>query len=629
MIAKMILPLAGGTAAVWSTCMVFFQAALLGGYWYAHAGPKRFGPRQFARPHSLLIFLPIIALAIAAWFGSPLSPIEALAPRGEDYPFFNLVVLLAALVGLPFFFLATSAPLLQRWFAETDSPHAGDPYFLYAASNLGSLLGLIAYPAVIERYMRLSQQAWLFAIGFGIWAVLIWCCAAAISRAQLTDKKKVERPAPPIPRSEKLHWLILAAVPSSLMLSVTSHATVDLAPIPLFIVVPLGLYLLTFVIAFGRPGEWLGQLMSVVAPVALLLLIFMRVAENTQPKNLVIALSIQTGVFFLTALACHLELARRRPQASQLTEYFLWVSLGGVLGGLFNALLAPVIFKEHTEYTVGLIAACFIVTRSRHTGPKPSISVLLDIAVPMILGCVVFMLVRFWPDLTEPVTKMMWNAEKNMTLGEWIESGGMFLRLDQLKSILCYGIPILVSFAFVDRPVRFGLCVAAICLASYMNISSTGTILRSRSFFGVLQVTQVPPEPTAMESVYHKLVHGTTLHGMQQVEPLSDDPLTYYHHSGPVGDIFSSTPAGKSKGPVAFIGLGTGSLTAYAKPGQKVTIYEIDPAVRRIATNPKYFTYYKDAEKRGGEISMIMGDVAVTIGGSRTWIVCADRGRCI
>src|SRR5262249_3972143 len=157
---------------------------------------------------------------------------------------------------------------------------------------------------------------------------------------------------------------------------------------------------------------------------------------------------------------------------------------------------------------------CFIVTRSRHTEPKPLITVILDIVVPLILGCVVFMLVRYWTDLTDPILKMTWNADKKMTWGDMIDSGGIWLRLDHIKSVLCYGIPILISFAFVDRPLRFGLCVAAICMASYMNMSSKGILLRSRSFFGVLQVTQVPDEPAGLENVYHKLVHGTTLHGM-------------------------------------------------------------------------------------------------------------------
>ncbi|MFL5329128.1 MAG: spermidine synthase [Gemmataceae bacterium] len=666
MIAKMLMPLAGGTAAVWSTCMVFFQAALLGGYWYAHAGPKRMGARGFAKPHAFLLLLPLAALAVSAYFGSPLTPIKSLAPRGEDYPFFNLVLLLGALVGLPFFFLATSAPLLQRWFAETDSPYASDPYFLYAASNLGSLLGLVAYPAFVERYLPLKQQAWLFAGGFALWVVLIWICAKAIAASQ--PKAHVEAAAgPPIPLAERLRWMILAAVPSSLMLSVTSFATVDLAPIPLFIVVPLGVYLLTFVIAFARPGEWLSKVMGLAAPVALLLLVFMQVSD-TKPKNLMLGLGIHVGVFFVTALACHVELARRRPPAGRLTEFWLWVSFGGVVGGMFNALVAPVIFKEHSEYILGLIMACFLVPRgvaARCEGQP--VSLFFDVAIPVIVGCAVFLAVRFWNVSLSASIGSLKDVTHVTGIRDWLQEHKFAVNEEQIKTILCYGIPILIVFAFVERPLRFGLSVAAICFAAtanlyqlestdafpFVKVSSPDDVkLRSRSFFGVLKVTQEPSHPAAIENMYYRLVHGTTLHGMQRREVVADqatdlmhwmfnnqseaqayyediwtkagspeaarkilqeEPLTYYHRRGPAGEVFSLTPAGQSNKPVAFIGFGTGSLCAYAKPEQAVTIYEIDPAVRRISTNPEYFSYYSAAEKRGAKLNMIMGDARLRI----------------
>lgn len=649
MIGKMLMPLAGGTAAVWSTCIVFFQAALLGGYVYAHAGSRN-GPRRFAGTHVALLTLPLIALAaVAAVAGTPLSPIKALAPHGQEYPFFSLVLLLVALIGLPFFFVSTSAPLLQKWYADTDAPGHRDPYFLYAASNLGSFVGLLLYPLVIERYLPMRWQAWAWAIGFGGFVGLTAACRRALMAAsppRVLREDKAEAVTRPVSIGEKLHWLILAAVPSSLMLSVTSYATTDLAPIPLFIVVPLGLYLLTFVIAFARPVGWLRHAVGVAAPLVLLVYVFLRKTDLDASYSLSARIGVVIGVFFLTALNCHMQLAHRRPAPRYLTEYYIWMSLGGVLGGLFNSLVAPIVFNQYAEFAVGLVVACFLVPPSKtadddplvwlwnrlfHRPARPSAvaargaivtepaprhpwaSRVLDLVVPVAVGLLVYFLNELF---------------KNTQQHEWLNSILQYLEAHKKESYYTYltliagfGVPIMISYVFIERPWRFGLCVAAIFIAAELRqydirrtehgieLTTPGTLVRTRSFFGALQVSEVDHGT----SMHHKLVHGTTVHGQQQFDPPDDTPLTYYHPTGPMGDVMTRTPQGTSARPVGFIGLGTGSLTGYAKPGQSVTVYEIDPAIRRIAENPAYFTYVTDARRRGADVNIVMGDARLRL----------------
>lgn len=664
MIGKMILPLAGGTPAVWTTCMVFFQAALLGGYLYAHAGILRLGPRGMAGLHPMLLGLPLLLLiAAGVAIGSPLTPIEALAPQGGGFPFFTLTLLLLLLVGTPFFFLATSAPLVQRWFAATDDPAGKDPYFLYAASNLGSFLGLILYPMVIEKHLALRQQAWLWAGCFALWAAMTALCAAALKRSASPAAEAAAVSAPPVTWPQRIRWLGLAAVPSSLMLSVVTYATTDIAPIPLFFIVPLGIYLLTFVFAFGVRARWVFHLASLMMPMLLLLFIFLRVTrlEDGVPgmiggafdyiiyllqqklkwidaeraiefKDLTWQIVYHVGVFTAIALMCHLALAQSRPAAGRLTEFYLWVSLGGVLGGLFNAVAAPLIFVEHTEYAVGLLAACFFVAPGGaidEEGPWPR---LFDFIWPVALGVVVYWLLQgFWSgDRAVDAGKTRpWFDQAFASSFEWIrehqwknKDGEPRLTdiVGKLRAIVCFGIPSLIAFLFVERPLRFGLAATAIFVAAmqastaqtkYMeeNNELSRTRFAGRSFFGTLSVNDWWGDGVR----YHKLVHGTTLHGQQAIEPVNGDPLTYYHRLGPVGDIFTATPVGKSDRPLGFVGLGSGSLSAYGKAGQSVTYFEIDNLVKQIATNSAYFTYVTDAKNRGVKLDIVMGDARLKL----------------
>jgi hypothetical protein len=640
MVGKMVLPLLGGTPAVWSTCMVFFQALLLAGYTYAHTTPRRFGLWRQSLLHLFVLALPLVAMGIMVVVtGSPVNAIRSLAPQGTEYPFFGIVVLLLVMIGLPFFVVATSAPLLQSWFSKVGHRSSADPYFLYAASNLGSLLALIAYPAVIEPSLTLAHQAWLWAAGYLLLIVLTAGCARRLWDARrgqkevYGDKGKLT-PRPPL--TDRLRWLALAFVPSSLMLGVTQYAAIDIASIPLLWIIPLGLYLMTFIIAFGRHPEWLPRVTELLGPVFILMLIFLMLT-GLKPPSFNFDLFLHFLVFTMVALFCHVELAQRRPSAEHLTEFYLWVSLGGVFGGLFNALISPLIFRDLTEYPLVLIAAGLLLPARDESRSARSFA--FDLITPVILAGVVMVLYlcffddfpawlsypgRQWfdehcPSLVDAwkslVTKLdlavNWTSDH---LAKWTKQL-LTIEPASLQKLSVFGLPALVAFYFVDRPLRFGLSVLAIWLVGQATINYSSPIHQERSFFGVLKVQFEKREGNGPngegEYHFHKLVHGGTTHGSQFWDPALDIPLTYYHQTGPVGLVFDAFKDGpKAKKNFAFIGLGTGSLAAYGKPGMKVTIYEIDPAVRRLSTNSDYFTFYNDCK---ADKQIVMGDARLMI----------------
>src|ERR1017187_8037330 len=366
MIGKMVLPLLGGVPAVWNTCMVFFQSTLLLGYAYAHWSTRWVGSRYHALTHLGLMLLPAAALPITIsqrMIGS--VPVDA-----NPIPW--LLGFLALTAGLPLLVVSATAPLLQKWFASTPHPDAGNPYFLYAASNAGSLLGLLGYPILIEPRLRLAQQSRFWAIGYGVLVVLVLCCVMTMWRRRAPEADSDTCANNDLESSQtvtwrrRLRWMVLAFVPSSLMLGVTTYITTDVAPIPLLWVLPLGLYLLTVILAFARrpllAPSWLGRVLCLLT----VMLIICMMAEVTQPAWLIVTLHLL--MFFAAALICHSELAKDRPLAARLTDFYLCLSVGGVLGGIMNALLAPLIFRRVWEYPLVMLLACAV----RPVTPDPT-----------------------------------------------------------------------------------------------------------------------------------------------------------------------------------------------------------------------------------------------------------------
>jgi hypothetical protein len=423
MIGNMILPRLGGTPQVWNTCMLFFQAALLAGYAYSHTVSTRLSLRRQIMVHCILLCLPVILL----WFlyglpgGEKYGPfnVEGFEPPAGANPIPYTLYFLTLVVGLPFIVVSTSAPLLQRWFGFTGHPAARDPYFLYGASNLGSMLSLLCYPFIVEPNLLLRQQSWTWLVGYLLLLVFVLLCAGMVWRsppsvklageevdlpppeypvpppvetstavqsgppvrgfgrkkglkihAKPTARSVVAPPAAAIPAAQKpltvwrrLRWVFLAAAPSSLMLGAITYMSTDLSPIPLLWTLPLALYLLTFILVFARyPVPWTAMphtIMLWIQPFFVLMLCFVLVgAIGISP--LARSIGITLGAFFVVTMVCHGELARDRPSTRHLTEFYLWMSFGGMLGGVFNGLLAPTLFTGVAEYPLALIVACFM-----------------------------------------------------------------------------------------------------------------------------------------------------------------------------------------------------------------------------------------------------------------------------
>jgi hypothetical protein len=582
MFARMALPLLGGAPAVWNTAMVFYQATLLAGYAYAHVTTHWLGPRRQAGLHLLVLLLPLLVLPIA------LPP--GWTPPGDTSPIPWLLALLTVAVGVPFFAVSATSPILQAWFAATGHRTARDPYVLYAASNLGSMLALLAYPALVERLLRLDAQSRLWAWGYGALVVLAAVCALTLwraGRAGRSGEPGSERAASPpgsatpdgvdqpLTAARRARWVVLAAVPSSLMLSVTTYLSTDIAAIPLLWIVPLAIYLLTFTLVFGRRRLVPHRVWVELLPVALLPLVLVLVARANEPLALIIPTHLV--VFFVAAMVCHGELARDRPDPRHLTGFYLWLSVGGVVGGAFTALVAPLVFTNVLEYPLVLALLPLLPARPPAAWQGRTRQV-RDVLLPLGLGALTVGLIvgleraGFGPEAIGPAV----------------------------------GLVILLCLAFRRRPVRFALGLAAVLLAGSVYRGEEGQLLYAeRSFFGVSRVTRDP------SGRYHMLMHGTTLHGMQALASARRrEPLTYFHPSGPLGQFFAAVDGPTPRRAVAVVGLGTGSLACYGRPEQRWTFYEIDPTVLRIAGNTRFFTFLRDCPPKP---FVVLGDARLTL----------------
>lgn len=595
LVAKALLPVLGGSPAVWNTCMVFFQVTLLGGYAFSHVLTTRLRPRAQVLVHAAIVLAAIALLPIvrpAGW-----------TPPTDSSQALWLLGLLAVMAGLPFFVVSTAGPLLQRWFAGTTHRHAHDPYFLYAASNAGSLLGLLAYPVVIEPTLTLSTQArgWMV-LYLALAAGLIACGVVHLVRARRDPGAPVGLHAEPVEVTgharhgpvtvrRRLLWIALAFVPSSLMIGATQHLTTDIAAIPLLWVVPLAIYLVSFIVAFARrwrvPARWLSRSL----PILVLALATASLLNAHHPVWLLMLMDL--GVLLVVALLCHTRLADDRPRADHLTEYFLLMSVGGALGGIFNALVAPTIFNGVYEYPIAIVLACML--RLPAERPASSRSRRLDIVLPIVLAAVMIGLAM-------------------LSVRSGIDG-------TVKGNALQFGIPLVGAFLLVTRPIRFALGMAVLLgFGIYNQDSGYEVLLRDRTFFGVLTVRNERVEVTIHQphgmsttrvETYRVLKHGTTYHGFQSLDPdRADIPLTYYFPAGPIGQVMTTFADSPIRRRVGVVGLGAGTLAAYSKPGERWTFYEIDPEVVRIARDPAYFTYLQRAR---GELDYVIGDGRLSI----------------
>jgi hypothetical protein len=574
---KMILPLLGGSPAIWNTAMVFFQAMLLAGYAYAHL-LTRLPMKTQAVLHLILLLVCSVVL--------PIAVPEGWEPPVTNDPTWWQLMMMTVAVGGPFFVLAASAPMLQHWFSRTGHPDSENPYFLYAASNFGSMSALIAYPFLIEPLMTLHHQSLMWSLGYGALMFMI-VMTAWISRHTAGAARHSQPEAAPandnsITPMRIVQWLLLAFVPSSLMLGITSYMTTDLASVPLLWIVPLALYVSTFIIAFARVSPV--RLNTVLLMQGFLFCLTIALFSSGLVVNKIFLILLHLTLFFTTALFCHMQLAILRPEARHLTVFYLIMSTGGVLGGIFNALIAPQIFIVPYEYAIVLGLAAFL---RYQTDPRKS-----------------------WIQLRHTLKTWI----KTPSLNTFISSGLFPVMLIAIAVVLLYtrALPLQIGgaaaiFMYLLLLSRhrwiFALTAATILMLHpgfVWKFQDSETIAIERNFFGVLRVAR------SHEDQIMYFIHGTTLHGSQ---PLPEEyrltPISYYYKTSGAGDLFSVLDSRPEPQHIAVLGLGIGSIICYSRPDRHFTFFEIDPDVVKIAENRDYFTYLSDC---GSPYDVVLGD---------------------
>jgi hypothetical protein len=574
---KMVLPRLGGSPAVWSVAMVFFQSLLLGGYAYAHYLMQVRNRIVPVAVHLVLLIIALLTLplSIANGWGEPPT---------SGYAFW-LLGLFVVSIGLPFFALAANNPLLQAWFVRTGHPNGPDPYFLYASSNIGSFLALLSYPVLLEPMFTLRTQNLIWTSLYGFLILLIAACGVLLLRspANLVVEQNDDADAPAPDWALRARWIFLAAVPSGLLIAVTAHISTDVAAAPLLWVLPLSLYLLTWVLVFQSrpllPHKWVLMLQPLaIAGVVVLLAV-------GGEQNLLLTLGGHQLCFFIIAMACHGELARTRPPSKYLTGFYVALSFGGMVGGLFAGLLAPFMFSWIAEYPILLALAALCRPPAGERLPQWSR--------------------WYWPFLAVLAVAL---------IAPSYSSGKVFAWMDDHRVWVIGGVGVLSALLTLglnaNRWKIFATVIVALVLIRVYP-SDDGRVETVRSFFGVHKIVVTP------NGQYHVLMHGTTIHGAEKfrnddTSPVTGRPeaITYYHKDGGIGQAITAIRERKG-GPirVAVIGLGAGTLTCASEPGEDWKFFEIDQSMVDTARDPKYFTFIQNCEP---DLKPVIGDARLT-----------------
>lgn len=583
MLSKIILPRLGGSPAVWQTAMMFYQTLLLGGYIYAHASTRWLGTRRQSRFHIAFLLVSCICLPISLHVTTLFDP--------STEPVRYLLVTLFLTIGLPFFILSANAPLIQHWYACHAHTASRNPYTLYSASNFGSFTALLSYPFLIEPWITLSGQTTVWSVLYAVFALLLIVCVAQLGRHFAAERpmegetqEALEEARTPT-TGQKIHWVALAFVPSSLMLGVTTHITTDIAAVPLLWVVPLALYLLTFVLAFHPAMPTYRFFVKEQVFIVAILLI----AKATRLEMLTPFQLIHFLAFFAIAMLCHGQLALARPKARHLTGFYVWVSVGGALGGIFNALIAPQIFTSTMEYWLILSLACFLRPQTEEFR-REFLQRLADFAAPLLLGGIFIAQYYLAPWLIHQFTP---TGDTPHALFTNLFPTPLLVDNSFLMLLTTLAACILLPGLCQHRPVRFGYCVLVIFMVIPFTQSDEQEVKilhRERNFFGI-SIVKSQEDPPA-----HIFTHGTTLHGIQSLDEKYRLHLaSYYLH---VQNIFNHLPDEVRLKPVAIGGLGAGTLACLGHEQQEFDFYEIDAAVKAIAENPALFTYLRDCPTR-------------------------------
>jgi len=559
MIARMALPRVGGSPSIWNSAMLVYQLLLLGGYAYAH-WLARLRPRMQVGIHLVLLG--------AAAFWLPIG-LAAMSPAPDSEPALWVPVFLIASIGPLFFIVSSQAPLMQRWYALETS--RGEPYTLYAASNLGSFAGLLSYPLIVEPVTGLEQQSWLWTVLYAILVLLVAACALTMPGKAVEALPEETGPAPTT--RQMLHWVILAAIPSGLMLSTTTHLTTDIVAIPLLWVLPLGLYLLSFVIAFAaRRGT--ANFLIIVAP--LVILIAGGLAFTNGMNSPLFSATLGLLLLFVIAVALHSELFRLRPAVSHLTRFYLAMSVGGVIGGFFCAIIAPLLFDWAYEHPI-LILAAAVLTPGYPLVPWPAGA---RRVLPFVLPALAFVL--------------SFATDAHLLGGSAMATMGGSIAVS------------LIALACLGRRWAFAASLAALMLSygGWGTLYQSYAGSRTRSYFGIYQVSE------RFDHSARVLTHGTTVHGIQNLLPgLEAVPTSYYARRSGVGLAMTNADALFGVHPrIGVVGLGSGTLSCYARPNQAWTFFEIDPAMVQVARNRFSFL-----SRCAPQVRIVLGDARLSL----------------
>jgi len=571
MFAKLVLPLLGGSSNVWNTAMVFFQVMLLGGYIYAHLISRYLSFSVQILVHTFVLSAGLVFL--------PLAVVSGWTPPSGGAQAYWLIGLFAVSVGVPFFAISANAPLLQRWFSRTDDKNADDPYFLYSASNAGSLLSLCFYPVLFEPILRLGEQTALWANGY---RVLIIVILAAGILAYLNRKVQINQTVEitsedntSINMNSRFAWVALAFIPSSLMLGVTSYMTNDIASAPMLWIIPLALYLLTFIFVFAKKPIFTSQRLGMLFP---WIVLFALGVTQLGEKQHLLAIGLSLICYFIISLMSHARLVEARPSAKHLTEFYIWMSFGGVLGGAFNALLAPMIFNGVYEYVFVLLAAFFLKPGIIKSEYLSSLSLKASL-IYLALGIEAFILFTI---KDTPVELLL-----------------LFMGTGFLLFCTRLGVPRL-KLAYISAALL-------VFMVSFPE-TKPGTILKDRSFFGVIKVVTMNSKDLGLVNGFY---HGSTLHNFQfHDESLRRIPLAYYAEGGTFDSAVQLARSSKPYLNITMIGLGAGAMACYEQAADNWIYMEIDPVVVDMATNPKYFSYMKDCSFKS---DIRIGDARLTM----------------
>lgn len=599
LIAKTILPWFGGTPAVWTACMLFFQVLLLAGYAYAHLVATRLPLSRQSRLHAgiLVVSLLLLVLTSLVW-PSPITPGSAWKPQPGSNPTLLILRFLLASVGLPFFLLSTTGPLLQHWFAQR-SPGAS-PYRLYSLSNLGSLLGLLSYPLLVEPILRLHTQAWFWSAGYLLFAILCMAVApwnAPVDRSSSSVGSGGGVRTEPPARTQQLLWVALAACGSATLLAVTNIICQQVAVIPFLWVLPLCLYLISFILCFEYPSLYKRGPFHAFFALAAVAACAIRLEAAIVP--LLSELAVFLAVMFACCMVCHGEIARSKPDPSHLTRFYLAISVGGALGGIFVSLVAPALFPNLWEFPLSILGAGALLVVAVQRDSQSWWYRVYPWIPCALLGAVLFLIPGVVPGM----------GVKNLVPSAWwyrIAAGVLFLAALGMHLATRKRLVWSLSTRVTRVSALLALSTVTIGFVTEARVKLEDSVARSRNFYGVLAVMR----GTGPGGAYLFLRDRMTDHGMQYADPvLARQPAGYYGvHSG-INVLFRNRPARPLR--VGLVGLGIGTLAAFSHPGDVFRFYEINPAVIEVAQGSgAYFTYLRDAQ---GTIEIAPGDARLSL----------------